>query len=184
MEENFLLDGPSRAILAELMRDASQTLQQIADAVGLSPSPCWKRIQDMQARGVIRGYTVVVDPARIGLGLRVMVDCNLAHHSEDTVRRFEAAVAASAQIVECRSTTGECDYRMTVLVPDIGAYERFLHDTLFRLPGITHVRSSIVLKDVKSEVRLPLASAPPASARKTASARGRGVGRPRKRATA
>ena len=155
-QEEFHLDALGRAILAELMRDASQTLQQIAARVGRSPSPVWKRIQEMKAAGVIRGHTVVVDPARVGLGLRVIVACNLAQHSEDTVRRFEAAVAASPFIVECRSTTGESDYLMTVLVPDIRAYERFLHDTLFRLPGITHVRSSIVLKDVKAEVSLPL----------------------------
>jgi Lrp/AsnC family leucine-responsive transcriptional regulator len=171
-QEEFRLDPLGRAILAELMRDASQTLQQIAARVGRSPSPVWKRIQEMKAAGVIRGHTVVVDPARVGLGLRVIVACNLAQHSEDTVRRFEAAVAASPAIVECRSTTGESDYLMTVLVPDIRAYERFLHDTLFRLPGITHVRSSIVLKEVKAEVRLPLGDAA-AAPRPRASARGR-----------
>ena len=166
----FQLDPLGRAILAELMRDASQTLQQIAERVGRSPSPVWKRIQEMKAAGVIRGHTVVVDPERVGLGLRVIVACNLAQHSEETVRRFEHAVAASSAIVECRSTTGESDYLMTVLVPDIRAYERFLHDTLFRLPGITHVRSSIVLKEVKAEVRLPLpgAAATPAAPRRGA----------------
>jgi DNA-binding Lrp family transcriptional regulator len=163
-EEKFDLDPLGRVILAELMRDASQTLQQLAARVGRTPSPVWKRIQEMKAAGVIRGYTVVVDPARVGLGLRVIVACNLAQHSEDTVRRFEAAVAACPAIVECRSTTGESDYLMTVLVPDIRAYERFLHDTLFRLPGITHVRSAIVLKDVKAEVQLPLGDAIAASA--------------------
>jgi DNA-binding Lrp family transcriptional regulator len=168
MSEQFLLDHTSRAILAELLRDASQTLQQIAARVGLSPSPCWKRMKAMEAAGVIRGYTVVVDPAAVGLGLRVLVACNLAQHSQDTVRRFEAAVAASPAIVECRSTTGEADYMMTVLVPDIQAYERFLHDTLFRLPGVTQVRSAIVLKEVKAEVRLPLeapAAKPPRARR-------------------
>ena len=100
--------------------------------------------------------------------LRVLVACNLAQHSQDTVRRFEAAVAASPAIVECRSTTGEADYMMTVLVPDIQAYERFLHDTLFRLPGVTQLRSAIVLKEVKAEVRLPLeipAAKPPRARR-------------------
>ena len=177
VEEKFDLDPLGRAILAELMRDASQTLQQIAARVGRSPSPVWKRIQEMKAAGVILGHTVVVDPARVGLGLRVIVACNLAQHSEETVRRFEAAVAASPAIVECRSTTGESDYLMTVLVPDIRAYERFLHDTLFRLPGITHARSSIVLKDVKAEVRLPLGdAAPPPATRVPARRLGAGSG--------
>jgi DNA-binding Lrp family transcriptional regulator len=157
------LDRYSLAILGELLRDSRQTVQQISDRVGLSPSPCWKRIKDMEAAGVIRGYTAVVDAEKIGLGLRVIVEANMALHNEANVRRFEAAVAASAPIVQCHSTTGGSDYVMTVLAPDIKRYEQFLHDTMFRLPGITHVRSSIVLKEIKSEVRLPVpeaASAP------------------------
>ncbi len=156
MSEEILLDRASRQILAELQRDARQTVQQLAEAAGLSATPCWKRVKAMEAAGVIRGYTVVVDRDKVGLGLRVVVEANLQQHGEDEVRRFEQAVAASPQIVQCLSTTGQADYILTVLVPDIRAYERFLHDTLFKLPGITHVRSSIVLREVKSEVRLPL----------------------------
>lgn len=161
MSEQISLDRYHLAILAELLRDSRQTVQQISDTVGLSASPCWKRIKEMEAAGVIRGYTAVVDPEKIGLGLRVVVEANMALHSEANVRKFEAAVAASAPIVQCHSTTGTSDYVMTVLAPDIKRYEQFLHDTMFRLPGITHVRSSIVLKEIKSEVRLPV---PPSSA--------------------
>jgi DNA-binding Lrp family transcriptional regulator len=156
MNEQEKLDRFSLAILAELMRDSRQTIQQIAARVGLSPSPCWKRIKAMEAAGVIQGYTVVVDAEKIGLGLRVIVEANLAQHSEATVRQFEKAVAQSAPIVQCHSTTGSSDYVMNVLVPDIKRYESFLHDTLFKLPGITHVRSAIVLKEIKSDMRLPL----------------------------
>ncbi len=156
MSEEIVLDRASRQILAELQRDARQTVQQLADKVGLSATPCWKRIKQMEAAGVIRGYTALVDRAKVGLGLRVVVEANLQQHSEDAVRRFEQAVADSAQIVQCVSTTGQADYLLTVLAADIAAYERFLHHTLFRLPGITHVRSSIVLRDVKAETRLPL----------------------------
>jgi Lrp/AsnC family leucine-responsive transcriptional regulator len=77
-----MLDAYSLALLDQLMRDSRQTVQQLADAVGLSPSPCWKRIKDMEAAGVIRGYTAVVDAERVGLGLRVVVEANLAVHSE------------------------------------------------------------------------------------------------------
>lgn len=156
MPEEFVLDRASRQILAELQRDARQTVQQLADRVGLSATPCWKRVKAMEAAGVIRGYTALVDRARVGLALRVMVEANVQQHSEDAVRRFEQAVAASPQIVHCVSITGQSDYILTVLVADIAAYERFLHDTLFKLPGITHVRSSIVLREVKAETRLPL----------------------------
>ena len=167
MSEQIQLDRYSLAILNELLRDSRQTLAQIAQAVGLSPSPCWKRIKDMEANGVIRGYTVVVDPEKVGLALRVVVEANMALHSEQQVRQFEKAVAASPAIVQCHSTTGGSDYVMTVLAPDIKRYEQFQHDTLFRLPGITHVRSSIVLKQIKAETRLPLpeaAGAPGAAA--------------------
>jgi Lrp/AsnC family transcriptional regulator, leucine-responsive regulatory protein len=97
----------------------------------------------------------------VGLNLRVVVEANLSEHSEDLVRKFERAVAASPQIVHCVSTTGQADYIMTVLINDIQAYERFLHDTIFRLPGVTHVRSSIVLKEIKQESRLPVAAPAP-----------------------
>lgn len=158
MTENVsLMDRFSLQLLAELQRDARQTVQQLADAVGLSPTPVWRRIKEMEASGVIRGYTAVVDRERVGLGLHVVVEANLSEHTEELVRRFERAVAASPQIVRCVSTTGQADYILTVLIGDIKAYEQFLHDTLFRLPGITHVRSSIVLKEVKQEVRLPVA---------------------------
>ena len=151
------LDRYSLAILAELQRDARQTVQQLSAAVGLSPTPCWKRVKELEAAGVIRGYTALVDREKVGLNLRVVVETNLSEHSEELVRKFERAVAASPQIVHCVSTTGQADYILTVLVADIKAYEQFLHDTIFKLPGITHVRSSIVLKEIKQETRLPLA---------------------------
>ncbi|MBK9133022.1 MAG: Lrp/AsnC family transcriptional regulator [Betaproteobacteria bacterium] len=160
------LDRYSLAILAELLRDARQTIQQIADKVGLSASPCWKRIKDMEAAGVIRGYTAIVDTEKVGLGLRVIVEANMAQHSETTVRQFERAVAAAAPIVQCHATTGESDYVMSVLVPDIKRYEQLLHDTMFKLPGITHVRSAIVLKEIKSEMRLALPEGSLTSARR------------------
>jgi Lrp/AsnC family transcriptional regulator, leucine-responsive regulatory protein len=162
------LDRHSLNLLDQLMRDSRQTVQQLADAVGLSPSPCWKRIKEMEAAGVIRGYSARVDPERVGLGLRVVVEANLAQHSQDRVRAFEQAVVAVPEIVQCHSTTGESDYVMTVLVADIKHFDRFLHDTLLRLPGITHVRSRIVLRELKDEMRLPLpdpAAAAPRRAR-------------------
>ena len=154
------LDRYSLQILAELQRDARQTVQQLSASVGLSPTPCWKRVKDLEAAGVIRGYTALVDREKVGLNLSVVVEVNLKEHREDLVHKFERAVVASPQIVHCVSTTGQADYILTVLIADIKAYEQFLHDTIFKLPGVTHVRSSIVLKEVKQETRLPVAGAP------------------------
>ncbi len=159
------LDRHDVLLLAELQRDARQTVQQLADAVGLSGTPCWKRVKEMEAAGIIRGYTALVDRERVGLALCVLAEVNLTRHNEDDVRRFEQAVAATPQIVSCYATTGQADYVIKVLVPDIKSYESFLHEVAFRLPGVTHVRSSVVLKEVKADTRLPLLPpAPPAAA--------------------
>lgn len=164
------LDRHDVLLLAELQRDSRQTVQQLADAVGLSSTPCWKRVKEMEASGIIRGYTALVDREKVGLTLAVLAEVNLTRHNEDDVRRFEEAVAASPQIVSCYATTGQADYVIKVLVPDIKSYEAFLHETAFKLPGVTHVRSSVVLKEVKAETRLPLATpAPPKAAARRAS---------------
>lgn len=154
--DSILLDAHSLRILFELQRDARQTVQQISDAIGLSPTPCWKRIKDMEAAGVIRGYTAVVDREKVGLQVSAVAEVNLDRHSESQVQRFEQAVAASPQIVRCVSATGSADYILTVVVADMKHYDRFLHETLFTLPGVTHVRSSIVLREIKSDVPLPI----------------------------
>jgi Lrp/AsnC family transcriptional regulator, leucine-responsive regulatory protein len=150
------LDRHDVVLLNELQRDARQTVQQLADAVGLSTTPCWKRVKDMEASGVIRGYSALIDREKVGLALCVIAELNLTRHHEDDVRRFEQAVADCPQIVGCWATTGQADYVIKVLAPDIHGYERFLHETAFKLPGVTHVRSSVVLREVKSEGRLPI----------------------------
>src|SRR6478752_2335590 len=157
MSDDFIpLDHHSLQILNELQRDARQTVQQIADKVGLSSTPCWRRIKEMEASGVIRGYTVVVDREKVGLNLAAVTEVNLDRHHESKVRDFEKAVEASPEIVRCVSATGPADYILTVLVPDIKHYEKFLHTTLFEQAGVTHVRSAIVLREVKTEGSLPV----------------------------
>jgi DNA-binding Lrp family transcriptional regulator len=155
----YVLDDKDRALLAELQRDSRQTVQQLAAAVGLSATPCWKRVKEMEAAGVIRGYGATIDRESVGLGLSVLAEVNLTQHTEHTVREFERAVAACPQIVSCHSTTGSADYSIFVLVEDIKTYEAFLHDVAFKLPGVTHIRSSVVLKEVKANAGVPIARA-------------------------
>jgi len=164
-EESFPLDAYSLKILQELQRDARQTVQQISEAVGLSPTPCWRRIKDMEAAGVIRGYTIDIDREKIGLKLAAVTEVNIDRHSEAQVRAFEETVAATPQIVHCVAATGQSDYILTVLVPDIKHYEQFLRATLFKLSGITHVRSAIVLRELKSGGTLPFDQVPVPAAR-------------------
>jgi DNA-binding Lrp family transcriptional regulator len=152
------LDRQDVVLLNELQRDSHQTVQQLAERVGLSSTPCWKRIKEMEANGVIRGYTALIDREKVGLALCVIAEVNLTRHNEDVVTQFEKEVGECPQIVSCYSTTGQADYVMKVLAPDIKSYERFLHETAFKLPGVTHVRSSVVLKEVKADTRLPIAA--------------------------
>jgi len=162
------LDRHDILLLTELQRDSRQTVQQLAAAAGLSNTPCWKRVKELEASGIIRGYTALVDRELVGLSLAVLAEVNLTRHNEDDVRRFEKEVATCPQIVSCYATTGQADYVIKVLVPDIKAYESFLHEVAFKLPGVTHVRSSVVLKEVKAETRLPLEAPPKAPARRAA----------------
>jgi DNA-binding Lrp family transcriptional regulator len=153
MEE---LDRQDVVLLNELQRDSHQTVQQLAERVGLSSTPCWKRIKEMEVSGVIRGYTALIDREKVGLALCVIAELNLTRHNQEVVAQFEQEVADCAHIVGCYATTGQADYVIKVLMPDIKSYERFLHETVFKLPGVTHVRSSVVLKEVKAEMRLPI----------------------------
>ena len=157
-DSTIVLDAKDHAILDALQRDSRQSLQQLAEHVGLTTTPCWKRVKAMEAAGVIQGYGAVVDRERVGLSLAVLAELVLTQHTETTVAEFERAVVACPQIVSCCSTTGGADYSIKVLVPDIRSYEAFLHETAFRLPGVTHVRSSVVLKEVKAERGLPLSN--------------------------
>jgi Lrp/AsnC family leucine-responsive transcriptional regulator len=163
MRDMEMLDKHDVVLLRELQRDSRQTVQELAGHAGLSGTPCWKRIKELESGGVIRGYTALVDREKVGLALCVIAELNLTRHSEDEVARFERDVAGCPQIVSCYSTTGDADYVIKVLAPDIKTYERFLHDTVFKLPGVTHVRSRVVLKEVKSESRLPIEESPAAA---------------------
>ena len=156
MSEEFSFDAPSLKILAELQRDSRQSVQEISEKIGLSSTPVWKRIKQMEAAGVIRGYTALVDREKVNLHVAAVTEVNLDRHGKTQVQEFEAMVLACPQIVRCVSATGPADYILTVLVPDMKHYEQFLRETLFKLPGVTHVRSSIVLKEVKSETALPI----------------------------
>ena len=152
-----LSDGFSIRILSELQRDARQTILQIAQRVGLTSTPCWKRVKEMERSGVIRGYTALVDRDKVGLLICVLAEITLIKHTEKYALDFEKEVAACPQITECYSTTGNADYMIKVVTTDIKAYEAFMHSVLFKLPGVDHVRSSIVLREVKYDPRLPLA---------------------------
>ena len=151
-----MIDSTSLKILEALQEDARQTVQDLSRRVGLSATPCWKRVKEMEAQGVITGYTVQVDRQKVGLNLLILAEVTLSQHSEKAVAQFEASVEATPAIVRAYATTGQCDYVMLIMVPSIEAYEQFLKRDLFKLPVVAHVRSSVVLRELKPRAGLPL----------------------------
>ena len=154
---NVLNDRNSRRIADALQRDGRQSAQQLAERVGLSATPVWRRVKEMEASGVIRGYVALLDREKLGLPICVLAHVTLERHSEGAVEQFEAMARASPEIMECHSTTGEGDYLVKVVAPDMKAYDRFLQEKVFRTPGVANVRSSVVLREVKYETALPVA---------------------------
>ena len=150
------LDGIDRHLLELLQENARESNAGLARAVGLSPSPCLRRVKDLEASGVIRSYVTLLDPSRIGLGVSVFVQVRLERQVEQALERFEEMILARPEVMECYLMTGDADYLLRVVVADIPAYERFLMDHLTRVPGVSSIRSSFALKQVKYGTALPL----------------------------
>jgi Lrp/AsnC family leucine-responsive transcriptional regulator len=153
------LDEIDLRILAELQENARISNVDLASAVGLSPSPCLRRVRELEASGVIRGHVTLLDPNRLGLGVSVFVNVSLERQVEDALETFEAAVTRRPEVVECYLMTGNADYLLRVVVPDLPAFERLMIDHLTRIPGVSNIRSSFSLKQVKYRTQLPLDAA-------------------------
>jgi Lrp/AsnC family transcriptional regulator, leucine-responsive regulatory protein len=155
--ENNQLDRACLQIPEALQADARQSTQALAEQVGLSATPVWRRVKDMEDRGVIRGQVVLVDREKIGLSILVLANVSLVRHSEGAVEQFEQLVATRREIIECHAITGEADYVIKVVAADMKAYDLFLQQHIFKLPGVSSVRSNVVLREVKYETALPVA---------------------------
>ena len=151
-----MLSKRDRAILAELQRDSRLTMQQLAEKVGMSSSACWRRVRSLEESGVIDRYAVIVNPRKAGFSLSSMTLVSLARHEERSVENFVTEVRRHPEVLECFATSGEADFHLRVVVEDIDAYNKFLDDFIFRIPGVSQVRSNIVLKEIKADTALPL----------------------------
>jgi DNA-binding Lrp family transcriptional regulator len=154
------LDAIDRKILRALQDNARLANVDLARMVGLSPSPCLRRVRDLERGRVIRSYATLVDPAAVGLGVSVFVQVSLERQIEAALDAFEAAVRARAEVMECYLMTGDADYLLRVVVADLPAYERFLMDHLTRVPGVASIKSSFALKQIKYGTALPIAQSP------------------------
>lgn len=149
-------DAFDRKILTALQADGRLTNVELAEQVGLSPSPCLRRVKQLEEQGVIAGYRAVLDRQRIGLGLTVFVGVKVGPHEHLEEQAFSTAAAALPEVVGCHLVSGEFDFLLQVTVPDLAAYERFLLGTLLKLPGVRDIRSNFAISTVKQAAPLPL----------------------------
>ena len=151
------MDAIDRKILAVLQDNAALSVAEIGSRVGLSSTPCWKRIQRLEADGVIQKRVAIIDQDSIGLGISVFVSIETGDHSQDWLDKFAKTIARWPEVLECYLMTGPRDYWLRVVVPDLAAYERFLKTKLTRLEGIASIESSFALEQVKYTNVLPVA---------------------------
>jgi Lrp/AsnC family transcriptional regulator, leucine-responsive regulatory protein len=150
------LDALDRDILRHLQADGRLTNVELAKRVRLSPSPCLRRVKSLEDRGYIRGYTALLDRARVGRALHVVVMVSLTSQRQETLDAFEAAVRGLDDVLECHLVAGESDYLLTVAAADLEAYQRFFTKRLGELPGVASLRTLISMKTVKSTTELPV----------------------------
>lgn len=156
MEFTMPLDRIDARILAELQRDGRRAVVDLAQDVGLSPTPCARRIRMLESSGVIQGYAAVVDPARLGLRVQAFIQVKLQQHTDEIVARFERELEALEEVTGCFATTGEYDFMLQVFAQDLESLSELVLKKLLKIPGVRDVHSSIVLDTVKRSARLPL----------------------------
>jgi Lrp/AsnC family transcriptional regulator, leucine-responsive regulatory protein len=151
------LDAIDRRIVAELQGDARLSNVELADRVGLSPSPCLRRVKRLERERYIEGYRAALRRDRVGLGVSVFVGVKIDGHANDRALKFEEAVTAMPEVIACHLVSGEADYLLEVVVPDLEQYQHFLIGKLLNLPIVREVRSNIAIQTLKAGAPLPLA---------------------------
>ncbi len=144
------MDKIDRAILRHLQRDSSISNQDLAARVGLSPSPCLRRVRALEAAGIIRRYVALVDGAAVGAGFEAYVEVRLERQSEGHSREFEQVILRRDEVLDCAFITGDYDYLLRVAVADMAAFHRFMVDVLGRIPGVANTRTILPVKMIKA----------------------------------
>ena len=151
------LDRIDKRILTELQHNARISNQELADKIGLSPSPCLRRVKQLEEAGLIKGYVTELDASKLGLKLMAIVQVAMDRHTPDRFEQFEATIKTFPQVLECIMITGQsADYQLKVLVKDMDEYQDFLLQKLTRITGVSDVRSSFVLRQILSTTALPI----------------------------
>jgi len=150
------LDAIDRRILHELQNDGRLTNLQLAERIGLSPSPCLRRMKRLEEDGVLSRYVALVDPALVGLEVTVFTRVSLSSQGDAQLTRFEKAAASWPEVMECYLMSGDADYQLRVVVPSLAAYEIFLRQRLTPVPGIAKIQSSFAFRPVIYRTELPI----------------------------
>ena len=150
------LDRYEKRILALLQRDASLSTAAIAEKVGLSSSPCWRRIDRLEREGFIKRKVALVDRRKIGLNAQIFAQIKLNAHGRANLDEFAAAMRGFPEVLECYVLMGSVDFLIRVVATDIEAYERFFFDRLSQLPGVQEVNSTVALSEIKATTELPI----------------------------
>jgi Lrp/AsnC family transcriptional regulator len=152
------MDAIDRKILAVVQQDASLSVAEIGQRVGLSSTPCWKRLQRLEADGVIMRRVALIDPEKLGLGITVFVSIETGDHSQDWLKRFAETVSAMPEVMEFYRMAGDVDYMLRVVVPDIAGYDTFYKKLIATVP-LKNVTSRFAMERVKSTTALPIVEA-------------------------
>jgi Lrp/AsnC family leucine-responsive transcriptional regulator len=151
------LDNYDRRILEELQQDGRITNQELADRIGLSPSPCLRRVRALEEAGIIAGYRALLDAKRLGLNLMALLSISMDRHTPERFEHFEAAIKEMPEVLECLLITGrEADYQLKVIVRDMDHYQDLLLRRITRIEGVSGVHSSFVLRRVMERTSLPV----------------------------
>jgi Lrp/AsnC family transcriptional regulator, leucine-responsive regulatory protein len=151
------LDRYDRHILTVLQEDGRISNQDLAERIGLSPSPCLRRLRALEQSGIIAGYRALLDARKLGLTLMALVHISMDHHTPERFRKFDDTVRTMPEVLECLLITGQAaDYQLKVVVRDMDAYQEFLLDKITRIEGVSGVHSSFVLRRVVERTALPL----------------------------
>ncbi|MBT9245913.1 Lrp/AsnC family transcriptional regulator [Gemmobacter fulvus] len=151
------LDDASLRILDALQQNAELSNAELAEAVHLSASPCWRRVAEMREQGIIRGSVILADPVKLGLLVNVFVHVTLVQQDKASLKAFTDAIEGRPEVMECYLMTGEADFMLRVVVEDLLRYQELVLDCLTQIPGVANIRSSFALDQVKYTTALPTA---------------------------
>ena len=152
------IDKTDARILERLQADSRITNSELSEYIGMSTSPCWRKVKQLEEAQVIKGYGVLIDRKKIGLGVMVFIRVSIDSHSEKEARKFEEEVTALEHVVACYSIGGDADFLLQVVSPDLDTYAEFSMSVIRRLPGIKEMQSMFVLKEIKPFLSFPVRS--------------------------